>query len=157
MATVDQLKRRVDRALSRPLTGPGQAAEVATTLFLLAEVHHSLPADLLAAFRSALCQAGLDDVLARQLEYGCLLAGAEGILLYEEMHRLVGLCDEVHALRSLGFTADRELAERFETALRARFETQRGIAHTAAHQLVQPWSRSLWWYAENLLRSASAV
>jgi len=96
----------------------------------------------------------LTDVLERQLEYACTLATAPRILLFEEMYKLVGLCDEVHALRWLGYEADRELISQFETAVRARFAAERRTAHMAAQHMVQAWNRPLWWYAENLLRSA---
>jgi hypothetical protein len=156
--TVDRLIRDVRRALSGPIGMPGQAAVVAEKLFLLAEVH-GLAADpvvleLLDAFDDALDSADLTDVLEHQLRYARRLANAPRTLLYEEMHKLVGLCDEVHALRRLGYQADQELISQFEADVRARFAAERGKANMAAVHLVQTWSRPLWWYAENLLRSA---
>lgn len=154
---VDRLVRDARQALSRPITVPGQAAAIAKNLFVLSEVHgraaDPVVVELLAAFRAALRDADLADVLERQLRYGATLAGATGPLLYEEMHKLVSLCDAVHALRRLGFSADPALISQFEAAVRARFAAERGMANMAAVHLVQAWSRSLWWYAENLLRS----
>jgi hypothetical protein len=157
---VDRLLRSARLALSRPITLPGQAAAVAEELFRLAEVH-GLAADpvvleLMARFDAALHDAGLADVLEHQLRYANRLANAPGTLLYEEMYKLFGLCDEVHALRSLGYQADQDLISRFEAAVRARFAAERGSANMAALHLARSWNRPLWWYAENLLRSARA-
>jgi hypothetical protein len=156
--TVDRLVHNARQALSRPITMPGQAAAVAEELFLLAQVHglatDPVVLDLLATFDAALHSADMADVLEHRLRYACTLANAPGILLYEEMYKLVGLCDEVHALRSLGYHADQGLISHFEADVRARFAAERGTANLAAQHLVGPWNRSLWWYAENLLRSA---
>jgi hypothetical protein len=131
---------------------------VAAELFLLAEVHglaaDPVVLDLLATFDAALHSVDMADVLERQLRYACTLANAPGTLLYEEMHKLVSLCDEVHALRSLGYHADQELIAQFEADVRARFAAERGTANIAAQHQARTWNRALWWYAENLLRSA---
>jgi hypothetical protein len=70
--------------------------------------------------------------------------------MYEEMHKLFGLCDEIHALRSLGFSAETALLEKFERDVRARFIAEPKTARLAASYNVEPWNRDLWWYADNL-------
>jgi hypothetical protein len=54
----------------------------------------------------------------------------------------------------LGHHADGELISQFEADVRARFAAERGTAGMAAQHQVRAWNRPLWWYAENLRRSA---
>jgi len=60
------------------------------------------------------------------------------------------LCDEIHALRALEFTADAQLIADFETNVRARFAAQHSDAQVAAAHCVEPWSQNLWWFKDNL-------
>src|SRR5262245_43691631 len=141
-------------ALSRPVTLPAQCAAIASSLFLLVQVH-GLGQDprvrQLQERFGAIADAGpCQELLAHQLRYGARLASAPGQLLYEELAQLFSLADEVHALHALGHTADRALSERFTVDLRARLAAQRGPARLVAQDRVEAWNRSLWWYAENL-------
>jgi hypothetical protein len=156
-----QQQRRADAllcetaaALTRPLNLPAQCVAVASNLFLLVQVH-GLGQDprvrgLQEQFRAIADTGPCQDLLSHQLRYGSRLASAPGQLLYEELHKLFSLADDVHALRALGFSADQSLVERFAADLRARFAAQPWPARLVAQDRAQDWNRSLWWYAENL-------
>ena len=154
MPNVEDLIQDAQVALGRPLKLPHQAASVAMNLFLLTQVHGLAEdrrvRDLGERFEAAVRAAGLEDVLSSQLRYAIRLASAPGRLIFEEIHKLFSLCDEIHALRALGFTADAQLFADFEASVRARFAAQRADARTAAKHGVEPWSRNLWWFAENI-------
>jgi len=94
--------------------------------------------------------SGLEDLPATQLLYAMRLADSSGPLLYEELHKLFSLCDETHALRTLGFQADPTLHERFELAVRSRFHRQSAEARLVAEDKAAAWNADLWWYAELL-------
>lgn len=156
MDTVGALRliREAQQALARPVTRPYQASAIAVKLFLLSEVH-GLRGDerlvhLVQNFEQALHRAGLEDVLVHQLRYASDLSKAPGVLQYEEIHKLLSLCDEIHALRSLGHIAAEELLQGFVTNVRARFARQRKQATLAAEDKAEDWNRQFWWYAENL-------
>jgi len=123
-------------------------------LFLLSQVHGLAEdpriRDLGRRFEVAMRATGLKDVLSNQLRYAIRLARAPGVLSYEEIHKLFSLCDEVHALRALEFTADAQLIADFETGVRARFAAQHVDAQVAAAHCVEPWSQNLWWFKDNL-------
>ncbi len=151
---IDALLRDTEDSLGRPLERSHQASAIAMNLFLLSQVH-GLAEDprltaLREAFEHALQHADMTDLLARQIEYASQLATAGRSLLYEEMHKLLSLCDEIHALRALGFDVDQELLRRYEADVRSRFDGQRKQARMAAQDKVEPWNRNLWWYADNL-------
>jgi hypothetical protein len=153
MATIDELLDATRRGLARPLRLPHQAAVVAMNLFLLTRVHGQAGDPRVTAlqgrFREALGDRSLDEVLANQVDYASRLAAAPGPLEYEEMHKLFSLADDVHAMRSLGGTADEARLRRFGSDLRARFAAQRKLARQVAGDRVEDWNRGLWWYAEN--------
>ena len=154
MTPADQLLDRTTRALTRPFRLPHQASSVARDLFELAHVHGLVDdprfTQLRGAFDGAVAAAGIDDLLAHQLRYASRLAAAPEPLTYEEMHKLLSLCDEIHALRSLGFSSEPALIDRFEADVRDRFVRQRREAHLAAEDKALPWNRTLWWYSETL-------
>jgi hypothetical protein len=154
MAKIDTLLRDTEEMLARPMERPHQASAIAMNLFLLSLVH-GLAQDprvmvLRAGFEQALQRAEMTDLLGRQLEYASQLATAGRSLLYEEMHKLLSLCDEIHALRALGFDVDQEFLRRYEGDVRSRFDVQRKQARMVAEDKAEPWNRNLWWYAENL-------
>lgn len=154
MGTAEDLIQEADEELARPLRLPYQASAIAMVLFELSNVHELADDDRVVAlrqrFHDAVEQAELPDVLANQLEYASRLASAPGPLIYEEMHKLFALCDEIHALRSQGFRADDALVRQFEDDVRRRFAAQPQQAKLAAQHNLRDWNRSLWWYAENL-------
>ena len=99
---------------------------------------------------NSITTSGLEELLTTQMLYAMRLADLSGPLLYEELHKLFSLCDETHALRTLGFQADPTLHERFEQAVRLRFHRQSAEARLVAEDKAATWSVDLWWYAELL-------
>ena len=154
MDTAEDLIREVEDELARPMRLPYQASSIALLLHELSSVYRLADDERVVAlrrrFHAALEQAALPDILANQLEYASRLASAPGPLIYEEMHKLFGLCDEIHALQSQGFHADGKRVRQFEDDVRRRFAAQPNEARLAAQYNVKDWNRSLWWYAENL-------
>ena len=89
-------------------------------------------------------------VLDNRLDYVNRLSYDRGDLLYEEMHKLFGLADEIWALKALGLPFSRSLYAKFEKGLRYRFEREPENAHLAAEQNFNDWNRDRWWYKNNL-------
>lgn len=149
----DQIQE-AEEALARTLRLPYQASAIALLLYELSNVHQLADDDRVVAlrqrFQDAIEQAELPNVLVNQLDYASRLASASRPLIYEEMHKLFALCDEVHALRSQGFHADDALMRQFKHDVRSRFAAQPKQARLAAQHNAKDWNRSLWWYAENL-------
>jgi hypothetical protein len=145
---------RVKAALAQPLKLHYQASSIALDLYLLRAVqgfaNDAEVKELVARFRDLVHTAGLDDLLANQIRYAVRIAAADGQLLYEEIDKLMSLCDEIHALRGLGFFADEQSVEHFEAAVRARLRAQPKEARIVAEHQARDWNRSLWWYAESL-------
>jgi hypothetical protein len=90
------------------------------------------------------------ELLANQTRYASRLASAPGKLIYEEIHKLFSLLDEVHALRATGHSADEALLQQMNVDVRARFAAQREEVRLVAEDRVEDWNRSFWWYADNL-------
>jgi len=81
--------------------------------------------------------------------YASKLASFEGELIYEELHKLVSLLEEIEALRLLGFTL---APEQFET-LRSNVELRFASDHRAFLMVLEDrraeWN-SDWWYNASL-------
>ena len=154
MDDLETLIQETRNILRRPVTLPHQASSVAMNIFLMSTVHDAAEDPRVRSLRENLREviqsSGMDNLLERQLSYASRLASAPGELLYEEMHKLFSLCDEIHALGSLGFSAEAASRERFERDVRARFLAEPKAARLAASYNVEPWNRDLWWYADNL-------
>jgi hypothetical protein len=92
--------------------------------------------------------SGLGDVADHQAAYAVRLARSPGDLIYEEMHKLLSLASETHALQGLGFPLSDGRREEMEAALRHRFSAQQRVARMAAEDKVDEANRHLWWFAE---------
>jgi hypothetical protein len=151
---VEELIHESDAALARPLVSRHEASALAMNVFLLLQVAGLATDPRVAELRrrldEAVRSAGFDDIAATQADYAIRLAVARGRLEYEEMHKLLSLADEIHALRQLGYALAPALAEELEAGLRQRFAQQRREARMAAEDKVEDWNRGLWWFAENL-------
>jgi hypothetical protein len=159
METIDCLVQKMRRMLSRPFRTSDEAAAVAVDLFVLVEWPDRTAslaiADLLNNFRATLHAAGLENVLKDRLDYGGKIASDKS-LLPEEIYKLVGICGQVHALRSLGYSADPALLAQFEKAACTCFSANRDAALDAIRRQERESSRSLWWYARFLLHLAKS-
>ncbi len=141
------------RAMSRP-----QASALGLNVLLLTDLAGAadeVERDLLRRrFDDAIRAAAFEDLAVTQTDYAIQLASAPGPLIYEEMHKLLSLANEIHALRRLGFALGDDRVEELGVELRRRFDLQRREARMAAQDKVEDWNRGLWWIAENLASSS---
>jgi hypothetical protein len=149
----EELLRESEAALARPIVSRHVASALAMNLFLLASVaglaDDPRVIELRARFEDAVHRAGFRDLAATQASYAIRLATAPGRLEYEEMHKVLSLANEIHALRQLGFSLDGR-SDELDASLHDRFAIQRREARMAAEDKVEDWNRGLWWFAENL-------
>jgi len=133
---------------------PGEVAELAFEVFLLMlQDPGRTDSDITSVaegFQSYVRGYGQEEALQNQIRYAIRLATAKGDLLYEEMHKLFSLCDEIEGLRRLGFSVDEKTYTEFIEAARLRFRKEARKARLAAEHNVDEWNRDCWWYAENL-------
>jgi hypothetical protein len=140
------------RTLSRRSARPRDASMVAKALFLL-EVHgrgeDPRVIDLRGRFHETF--GGMEgEMLPSRIRYASRLASPPGELIYEEMHKLFSLLDDVYALRATGYSADQAALQQMDADVRARFAAQPEMARLVAEDRVKGWNRSCWWYADNL-------
>jgi hypothetical protein len=148
----EELIADTSTALARPMVSRHIASALAMNVFLLSNAasDDQRVGELRARLDDAVDRAGFGDLAATQAIYAIRLASARGRLEYEEMHKLLSLANEIHALRVLGFPLDDDRIQELDAALRDRFATQRREARMAAEDKVEDWNRRLWWFAENL-------
>jgi hypothetical protein len=145
--------QKIQDAMERGVSLPHQAASIGVDLYFLLQDGGQDQAEvrrLVARFMESLPLWGMEDVLANQAEYARRLASAPGELLYEEMHKLFSLCDDVRALRELGLDIGAKDLEEMDAALRARFSAEPRKARLVAEDKVDDGNRKWWWYADNL-------
>lgn len=147
---IDSIKKR----LNVEVRLPHQACSVAYDLFVLV-FKFKLGADnqvqgLVSKFISLLPDWDLEDLIVRQVHYAQRIADYDGKLEYEEMHKLLSLCDEINALEYLGLHFDDTLKLGFEESIRARFKRERRKAKLSAEDKLEDWKKEFWWYKENI-------
>jgi hypothetical protein len=155
---IDELISRTSFVLSRPITLPGQASEIVFKIFLLSQIYH-LADDprvrgLLEIFHDTYGSQE-DELLPSRVRYASRLACAPGELIYEEMHLLFSLLDQIHALQAMGYSVDESLLQQMGAEVRKRFSAQRKMARLAAEDSAEEWNLPLWWYSDNLQRPRS--
>jgi len=155
--TFEAAVARVMTAIRRPMNSHHQISSIGLDVYRLAAFHPKVEAEVSQAvlqFRK-ICDDFDPELVAHQMRYAVRIADAEGPLLYEELHKLFSLCDEIHAMIALGLNANAELAATFEDAVRRRLlKIQRREARMVAQDKSAPWKASWWWYVE--LRDPSA-
>ncbi len=100
-------------------------------------------------YLSNLSKWGLDDILVKQVNYAKRIADSKKQLLYEEMHKLFSLCNEIYALENIGLRYDCALKQQYEKSLHQRFEREKTKAKLVAEDTIETWNKNLWWYREN--------
>lgn len=150
---VEDLIDQARLALSRRSRRAADASAAAKALFLL-EVYDRgedpRVIDLRERFHETF--GGMEgEMLPSRIRYASRLAMPPGELIYEEMHKLFSLLDEVYALRAMGYSADEATLQQMDADVRARFAAQPKMARFVAEDKAKEWNRSCWWYADNLL------
>ena len=104
-------------------------------------------ADLRRLFVATLETSGMTDVLENQIQYAVGLARCDRELLYEEMHKLFCLLDEIEALQILGLTSREGAIEALHYAVKGRFQREPRKARIAARQNLDEFNKAYWWYS----------
>ena len=155
MMTKDEILAAILEALAREISLPHQASTVGYYLFLLLHVHNARGnpdvEGIRLRFLQSLPQWRFEGLLQHQIDYARRIADSEGNLEYEDMFKLMTLCDEVHGLEELGLNVPLEKKAEFEKSVKRRFESNRDAARFVAEDLVEDWKNDLWWYRENLV------
>jgi len=155
MEQVDSIIESAWGVLGKKVDSIYKSSVLGLNLFLLLYVHHLQDDDqrvspLLIRFWELASEPGIENSLDHQLRYATRLAQSGGLLLYEEMHKLFSLCDQIYALQTLGLRVTPEKLASFESAIRGRLVQQRKMAKLVAEDKLEDWKRELWWYSESL-------
>ena len=148
MNDAEPLVDEIRSGLRRKWRVPFDAVRVAMPFFLLVHVRGMAEPEVAEFYQQFWdkCRAnGFDNLLEDQMSYGIRIARANGDVLYEEMHKLLSLCEDTYALEVLGFMVDQELRLEFVDAVRDRFSRQPRVARMCAEDKLKEWSRDLWW------------
>jgi hypothetical protein len=147
-------ERQRESLLRQGFVSRHEASAAALDLFRLLDAaapDHGTADALRSRFEAAVHAAEFDDLAATQAAYASRLAEAAGLLTYEEMHKLFSLIAELDALERLGYAPSSATTDALREGVRAHFAAQRRIARMVAEDRVEDWSRSRWWFAENLV------
>ncbi|MBG6130180.1 hypothetical protein IWQ47_001737 [Aquimarina sp. EL_43] len=146
------LIKSVDSRLDSDIGLPYHASSLAYDLLLLNNQSDKSQEvlNMNSRFKERLFEWGLNDILNTQFRYAIRIANSEGVLEYEEMHKLFSLCDEIYALEILGISFDNSVKSEFITSVRKRFANERKKASMVAQDKIETWKSNLWWYNENI-------
>lgn len=154
MNDISRMIDSIEERLSAEVRLPHQACSIAYDIFKLMFKHQlgddSRVNELASKFISLLPEWELEDLIVRQSQYAQRIADYEGSLEYEEMHKLLSLCDEIHSLEYLGLNFNENLKEEFEESIRSRFEQEKRKAKLAAEDKSEDWKQHFWWYKNNI-------
>jgi len=142
----------IETLIEGEVHSPHDAAEIASNIFaLLSRFGAEDPEvrQLASKFVARLSEWGLEDLLEQRVEYAMRLADSAGDLEFEEMHKLLSLCDDVFELESIGLRLTPALRRAYENAVRDRFRRQPNVAHFSAQHRTHGHTDQ-WWYTEAL-------
>lgn len=154
MNEIENLIKKVKRNLSGNIKLPHQASSIGYDLFLLSYVFDLKDdpqvSSLVTEFIDSLSKWNLADLIERQVAYAIKIADSEGKLEYEEIHKLLSLCDEIYALNFIGLDINEDLKPKYDTSLRKRFAKESKKSKMAAEDRLEVWNKEFWWYKENV-------
>ncbi len=151
MTTNEELRTEIKRSLARGFRNRHDAAALSYDICKFAlETGKELAAELSEEFRARVSQLSSEDILEQHIEYVVALATTERYLLYEELHKVFSLCDEIEALRFVGYSIDVQRLEQLNAALRDLFGREADRSRMVAEDKCEPWKSDWWWYRSNL-------
>lgn len=128
MRDKDTIIKNVQKKLEAPVHLPYQASVIGYDLFLLSYLlklsKDPQVKDFISTFIYRLQAWGLNDLLDRQVNYAIRISESENNLEYEEMHKLLSLCDDIYALEYIVLKFDKNLKTRYEESIRKRFRLE---------------------------------
>ena len=137
--------------IQKPTALPHEAAALGAEIFrLVAKTPDQ--GDILLTFFEALDRWGLPHLVQHQADYAIRLAHDQNDLIYEEMHKLFSLLDEIHSLQQIGLAISKHKEDELKLAVRSRFKLQSSMAKLVAQDRLEDWCSDLWWFRENLAR-----
>ena len=98
-------------------------------------------------FKNELSFIDLDDLILKQLNYVSRMADCKSGLEYEEMHKLISLCDQIYGLEYLGGKFQEDKKEEQVELVSNVFAKQKKIAKMAAQDKLEEWKKNFWWYS----------
>jgi hypothetical protein len=116
------------------------------------EIDRKFAGEVSEEFRARARELSSEDILDSHIEYVVTLATAKRKLLYEELHKVFSLSDEIEALRFMGYEIDPRRLEQLNAALRALFARDAVRVRMVAEDRYEPWKSDWWWYRVNLKR-----
>ena len=154
MNNKDRLVDSIEERLNTEIRLPHQACSIAYDIFMLMHKHELVDdrhvQELASKFVSLLPEWELEDLIMRQAQYAQRIADHDGILEYEEMHKLFSLCDEIYSLEYLGLNFNEKLKQEFEESIRSRFDWEKRKTKLVAEDKFENWKQDFWWYKDNL-------
>jgi hypothetical protein len=138
---------------STPPANKEEAAERAVRLFEWSSAAASRAQGwqmLAQQLRKSLQQAGFQDLLQDRIQYVSRMTEPSGELLYEEMHKLLSLREQIEALLALlpEEREQHELAD-LDDGVRAALDANRRTARLVAEDRDDEFWRNFWWYEES--------
>ncbi len=151
MKQEEEMFLKIDKYFSMSWKLPHVPTMLAMKLFLL-EYKYKLKSNLQVQamktrfFKELRKSSFNKNLLYRNVEYAVRLAEHPGELMYEEMCKLMSLCDNIFALEYLGFEFDKPLKLKFESSIANKLNKEKKIAKYAKETMVEEWSKDFWWY-----------
>ncbi|MCG3192159.1 MAG: hypothetical protein DIJKHBIC_01395 [Thermoanaerobaculia bacterium] len=87
------------------------------------------------------------NLASRQVAYAARLARYPGELLYEEMHKLFSLSDEVESMLELDMSLTLDEKQDWLSAIRERLEREPEKARLVAEDTAKGWNADWWWHS----------
>jgi len=151
MSTNEELRTELKRRVARGFRNRHDAAALSYDICKFAhETGKEFAAELSEEFRIRVSQLSLEDLLEHHIEYVLSLATAKRDLLYEELHKVFSLCDEIKALRFVGYSIDGPRMAQLNAALQNLFGREADRARMVAEDKCESWKSDWWWYRSNL-------
>lgn len=142
------LERDLETLVDGPFRLPANAASTAELLHVsfLDGLHEADLERLKGKFlRAVHAREMADDLLPGTVRYARRLATDEDELIYEEVHLLFNLFEQVLALRWLGFEIDDDAHPGYLADVKQRLKDQKSAAKIVAEDKATVHDESYWW------------
>ena len=144
------LEHDLDTLTDGPFSLPREAASIALILYL--ELHDGLEKEeferLKGKFLRAVASSQVgEDLLPSRVRYARRLATDENELIYEELHKLFSLCENIFVLTWLGFEIEDDVYAGYVADVKQRLMDQKRSAKLVAEDKSTIRDEKYWWMA----------
>lgn len=142
-----ELSRSIEKKMKEKFHLPHKVSSLIFEVFML--IYFYERKDWLARIpevRKVVLENGFEEIAREQAEYAIRISDSDRMIEYEEMHKLLSLCEEIFALDYLGFKLENRMKRIYVQSVTKRLLKEAKKATMVIQDKLEDWNKDIWCY-----------